>query len=112
VAEASLRQTRSALATLQNADKETGGGASSTSVSVNMGSVGSKPTYFKRTTVSAAWVRSTSVLSAVLVGPLAEDAAIQQMIVTCGNLATGQFDLFVVAPHGAVGIYTVHVLGA
>ena len=111
-AESQLRETRSLLVALQSTSKDAGtGGVNGVSVTVNMGSVGSKPTYFKKTTVSAAWVKTTSRLIATFVGTGAEDASVQGMILSCGNLQNGQFDLYVAAPNGASGTYVVHVLG-
>jgi hypothetical protein len=106
------RRTQSSLSSLQSADKDSGSGVNTATTAFNFGTVTSKPTYYKRQTVSASWMKSTSIMSASFVGNGAEDAAVQEMTVTCTNLQNGQCDVIVVAPNGATGTYSVHIVGA
>lgn len=89
-----------------------GGSANAEEITLDFGSDGS--TTLVTGTISCAWITTAKKLSFSIVGVSrdAEDAALEQLHVSFGNIvANTSFDVFLHAPEGTTGEYTVQVTG-
>jgi hypothetical protein len=90
-----------------------GGSLNTATVTVDFGTSDDMVT----STISAAWVTSTSIISMVITPHLTdhdlEDVLLEQLVCTYGNIVNGtSFDIFVHAPSDTWGRYIIKIMGA
>lgn len=88
-----------------------GGGGNGTLVNVDFGtSPGS--TAASTVVTGQTWVTSTSAIVATAIGTRAEDAAIEELTFTVGDVVDGVgFTVYAASPYGSVGTYVVACVG-
>lgn len=100
---------------LQKPGGSIGGGGGGSSLNTVTGTVdfGTTETSIASVTISAAWVTTGSIIVAQAISntadhPDPEEALLEELHSTVGNIVDGvSFDVFVFAPNGATGEYTV-----